>query len=176
MQTGGVYAVRLAKPNDYEAYYGIRAEESNLFWTGYEKAPDYEGFRGWYLGRLDDSDRLLYLMFKSIKGECMGSLNIDWNREKRLVAIGYSIKSEFENKGLGTYLVKQALELIEEQIKENKSYQNATEVIAWINEHNKASQRVADKCGFKQSDGSELRIRFGKQERYYRYRYGLLDS
>ena len=154
--------LRTATLDDYDCYYKIRAEKINLFWTGYENAPNYDDFSTWYKNRLSDNTRDLFLLFQG--KNCIGSLNID--HYDNYVLIGYSIKENYNGKGLGTYLVQSAVKLVRKKatIKSLK---------AWINYQNVGSIRVIEKNGFSKNDLTEIRNRFGKDELYYQYELSL---
>ena len=150
--------LKRASLKDYDSYYKIRSEKSNLFWTGYDKTPDYDRFLNWYKDRLQDNNRQLFLLFDQNK--CIGSLNIDLYNTYAF--IGYSVKENNTGKGYGTFLVKNAIEIIRENPK--------IEVIkAWINFQNIGSITVIKKNGFIKSNISENRMRFGKEEEYQQF-------
>lgn len=145
-----------AQLSDYDCFYGIRSEETNLFWTGYENAPDYENFKKWFETRLNDTARNIYILREN--DECLGALNIDVYSDH--LFIGYSIKSKAQGMGLASFMVSQVEELatITPEIKE---------IRAWINFQNIASIKVCEKNGYIKSQTTETRKRFGKEELYY---------
>ena len=148
--------LREATENDYESFFRIRSEKQNLFWTGYEKAPDYDTFFQWFKNRLEESDRDIYMAINR-DGQIIGYLNFDQYEE--WIAIGYAILSEYQGQGYATKIVKQATQLAKSK---NKN------LIAWISEKNIASQKVVQKNGFKPIK-YEYRIRLGKEEKYNRF-------
>jgi len=155
--------LRKASIEDYDSYYSIRAEKLNLFWTGYETAPNYEGFSSWYKKRLSEENRDLFLLFDG--NDCIGSLNMDYY--EGYVFIGYSIKENSVGKGLGTFLVQRAVELSKTAKPELKS------IKAWINFQNIGSIRVVEKNGFYKNDITETRKRFGNEELYFQFELKL---
>ncbi|MCF8380985.1 MAG: GNAT family N-acetyltransferase [Bacteroidales bacterium] len=161
MKTGECLFVKATK-NKYDDYYSIRSEEKNLFWTGYEKAPHYENFKKWYAERLSDPARDIYLMYFNEK--CVGSLHIDFHDDS--IAIGYSVKESFEGKGFGTLLVKESVRLAKLSKKQGRKIGL---IRAWINFQNIGSIKVIEKNGFQQSEISEVRKRFNKEEVYFEY-------
>jgi RimJ/RimL family protein N-acetyltransferase len=152
----------LASEQNYDDYHKIRSEKKNLFWTGYEKPPDYEKFKQWYKNRINDPKKDLYLVY--CDNQCVGSLNVDYY--EGYVFIGYSVKEQHEGKGYGTFIVKNALEIV----KQKPEYQF---VRAWINEKNIGSIRVVEKNGFYKTDVSEIRQRFGKNETFLMFEYKI---
>ena len=154
--------LKKATLKDYDSYYEIRSEKLNLFWTGYEKAPDYDNFSKWYSNRLKEEGRDLYLLFEN--DNCIGSLNMDFYTDH--IFIGYSVKELSAGKGIGTYLVKNAITIA-------KSNPNVRSIKAWINFQNIGSIRVVEKNGFVKNDIIETRQRFGKGELYYQFELNL---
>ncbi|NPA38136.1 MAG: GNAT family N-acetyltransferase [Chlorobi bacterium] len=147
---------------NFDDYYEIRSEKKNLFWTGYDAPPDYERFFEWYKKRLADNKRDLYLVY--CDNVCSGSLNIDYYEDHAM--IGYSVKEAFEGQGLGTYIVKCAIDIIKKR--EELKY-----IGAWINEKNKGSIKVITKNNFYKTDTKEVRLRFGQEELFYKYQYDI---
>jgi RimJ/RimL family protein N-acetyltransferase len=144
----------------YDEYFQIRSEPSNLYWTGYDKPPDYQKFYTWYKDRINDNNRHIYLMFKC--DQCVGSLNIDYQNNS--AAIGYNILEKFEGKGLGTLLVNEAIKKITKQAKEKPGFY----IYAYIHPQNKGSIKVIKKNNFEKTN--ELyKIRFGKKELFYEF-------
>ncbi|MCK4921648.1 MAG: GNAT family N-acetyltransferase [Bacteroidales bacterium] len=158
----GEYLLIKATENNYDDYYKIRSEEKNLYWTGYEKAPQYENFKAWFVDRLNNPLRDIYLMY--INEKCVGSLHIDFYDDN--VAIGYSVMKSYEGKGIGTRLVEEAVKIAKLSKLEGK---NILRVKAWINFQNVGSIKVIEKNGFHLTKDTELKKRFGKEELYYIY-------
>jgi len=148
--------------SDYENYYLIRSEKENLFWTGYDKPPHKERFFNWFIDRIADQQKHLYLLFDN--KVCVGSLNVDFYND--YVAIGYSTITKYTGKGYATYLVGESIRMVNEAKKRNPELKK---IIAWINEQNKASKRVIENNGFQKSNVTEIRKRFGNEEIYYQF-------
>ena len=147
--------LKLAELKDYACFYTIRSEKTNLFWTGYDKAPNYDTFKIWFENRLLEEHRKIYLLW--LDDQCLGFLNIDTYSDHCF--IGYSIKSAAQGQGLATFMVKESVKLISTLEKQ--------EIRAWINCTNLASLKVSEKNGFLKSTISETRMRFGKEELYH---------
>ena len=150
----------------YEDYYAIRSEKKNLFWTGYLNPPQYDSFKTWYQNRLNDPDRDLFIMY--VDNICVGALHIDFYRD--YAAIGYSVKEAFEGKGYATSLVREAIDL---SFQKKIDCPDLSKVIAWISSENRASVKVVEKNGFRQSTICEKRMRFDNKDMYYQYIYWL---
>lgn len=51
--------IRLAELQDFEAFYQIKCEPSNIFWTGFDKPPEKEHLREWFADKIShQADRL----------------------------------------------------------------------------------------------------------------------
>jgi RimJ/RimL family protein N-acetyltransferase len=148
--------LKIAQLSNYEEFYAIRSEPNNLFWTGYDQAPDFESFKSWYANRLEDPNRRIYLLWEEDK--CLGALNIDLYKGHAF--IGYSIITNLQGQGLATFMVQQSEAIIAE-------IKSINEVKAWINFQNVGSIKVCEKNGFYKSETTETRNRFGKEELYY---------
>ncbi len=155
------YSFIPAEIEHFDDYYKIRSEKKNLYWTGYSNAPDYNSFRLWFEQKLNDPDRHIYLMYD--REECLGSLHIDYFMDYS--AIGYSVKKSHEGKGIGTRLVKEAINLVK---KEKETRLNLSHIKAWINQSNIVSIKVVERNGFIQ-ENSEMRKRFGNYEVYLEF-------
>tara|TARA_R110002050_G_scaffold109799_1_gene221300 strand:- start:16417 stop:16902 length:486 start_codon:yes stop_codon:yes gene_type:complete len=151
-----------AKISDFDTYYLIRSEPTNLFWTGYKEPPNYQNFSIWYKERLRDNSRKLFLLYEG--KHCVGSLNIDFY--DGYAFIGYSVRENYEGKGFGTFIVKNAITFISERT-------NINSIKAWINFQNIGSIKVVEKNGFKRTTTSETRQRFGNEEPYFLYEIHL---
>ena len=151
-----------ASSENYNDYHKIRSEKINLYWTGYNSPPDYDEFKKWYINRINDPSRDIFLMY--CNNNCVGSLHIDYY--ENYAAIGYSVKEAYSGEGIGTLIVGKALQLLKE---ENRSGKSITTIKAWINQKNIASIKVVEKNNFYNSGNDKMKIRFGKKELYYEY-------
>ncbi len=154
-----------ANLSNYDDYYAIRSEPTNIFWTGYSAAPDYEKFKQWYIERINDKEKFLYLVYHN--NVCIGSLNIDIYSDH--VMIGYSVKEEFQGKGYATCIVKKAKEIIFKNWK-------GKPIKAWVSSKNIASIKVLEKNGFRRTETTEYRKRFGQDILFYLYKFQNNDE
>ena len=145
---------------DYDLYYPIRAEKKNLWWTGYDNAPDYDAFFNWFKSRANDPNRHIYLLLDN--DVCIGALHLDFYSDHSF--IGYNIKEQHEGKGYATYMVQKAIEIAFKR-------PNIKSMKAWINYQNEGSMRVSEKNGFVKSGITETRKRFGVDELYNLYQF-----
>lgn len=143
---------------DFEDYYSIRSEKTNLFWTGYDKAPNIVKFKEWFKNRILEKDKTLYLLICNKK--CIGSLNIDFYGDFAL--IGYSVKESYTGKGIGTFIVDNAIKIL-------MKHKEISLVKAWINFQNISSIKVIEKNKFFRTGVTEIRKRFGNKEEYIEF-------
>lgn len=156
------YSFERATRQGYDDYYRIRSQNKDLYWTGYAEPPDYRTFFNWYMERLGEADRHIYLIYDH--NECLGYLHIDYC--DNYAAIGYSVREGWEGRGIATTIVKEAIRLAEQK-KESK--ESLAIITCWINEHNIASIRVVEKCGFRRTKKSEIRRVFAEKRNYFEY-------
>lgn len=154
---------------DYNQYYEIRSEPLNLRWTGYEKAPDYASFRSWFLDRVIDTNREIYLFFKGT--HAVGALSVDCFKKE--VAIGYSVKEQWNGKGIASFMVQSAKKIVLEVLDRRRDFKR---VFAWVSDQNAASLRVMEKSLFRPAGKEEWRNRLNKKERYIQFEFLLEDE
>lgn len=135
-------SIRLATRDDYDGYYKIKCDSQNIIWGGFEKAPDYCKFRDVFLNRLDSPYRREYVCVddQTIVGYLAAVL------EENHVEISYGVLAEASGKGVATALIKYVL----------SEFPNK-EVVAWVSEHNKGSERCLVKNGFVRLNEIETR-------------------
>ena len=51
-------SIRLAAPEDFEFFYQLKCEPSNIFWTGFDTPPERTSFQKWY-------ERIICLLYTS---------------------------------------------------------------------------------------------------------------
>lgn len=47
--------LRKAEKSDFDFFYKIKSEETNIFWTGWDKKPEYVSLLNWYNKVIDES-------------------------------------------------------------------------------------------------------------------------
>ena len=134
--------IRLATEIDYDGYYQIKSDSQNIIWGGFDKAPDYSKFKVIFLNRLNSPYRKEYVC--EVDHIIVGYLAAV--EEENIVEISYGVLAETSGKGVATALIKYVL----------SEYPNKN-VIAWVSEHNKGSERCLIKNGFVQLNEYETR-------------------
>lgn len=140
MNKAGLEEVNLinARYEDYDFYYDLKSEPSNIYWSGHKKKPDYSSFRNWYIENVIEQR----IMFKFIewKGEKVGAIyfRID---DQICSYLGLAISEKFQGKGIARLAVEKFIEYV-------KSYYNSCETIKFfIREDNNISIKIHEKLG-----------------------------
>jgi len=126
--------LELAKISEYDDFYALKADDSNVFWTGWSNKPDYERLKEFYFNVINNlksiRDRRIYLVHED--DQIVGYIYIDYVDETTF-AISPAISSKCQGKGYG----KTAIGLA---IKEGLSL-GFRNMEAYIREDNIASQK-----------------------------------
>ena len=132
---------------DFELYYKLKCDEENIYWTGHKRSPDKENLRKWFKDQLERKDRIFFLVkTPNYPNEAIGYLYLDIVGEnKNVIETGHGVHSKFKGKGIGTKIIKFALEYSKEKL----------EVIdrgdGWIAEDNIGSIKNVLKNGYFES-------------------------
>ena len=132
--------------SDYNDYYNIRSSPADIYWNGYESAPDQEQFRDVFIKRLGNTplenteDRRLYLIQLEDK-TYVGFVQLIKRQDG--IDISYTVTEEYQGKGYATEALKLAISI---------AMKFTESVYVQIRDDNIASQCVAKKCGFIRTD------------------------
>jgi len=157
--------IRKATHTDFDFFYKIKCEYSNIFWTGHKETPNYEELKEWYNRTILCNDKKV-ISIASYVDQDIGYLYIDII-EKNLLEIAIAISENFQGKGFGFYVLKDFMRRI-------LNNYDKPEITAWIFESNIASKKIFTKSGFIASQ--EKRKRFFPLKNSYKiqvkYIYG----
>lgn len=131
--------IRKATRSDFDFFYKIKSEYSNIFWTGHKKPPSYEKLKEWYTRTLLHNDKKVIYIASNL-GQDIGYLYIDII-EKDLIEIAIAISEKYQGKELGSHVLGKFLKIILHDY-------NKPEIVAWIFESNIASKRIFTKNAF----------------------------
>lgn len=131
-------SIRKASDKDFDFFYKLRCEYTNIFWTGHSKPPEYQKLKEWYDKTLSDGHKIIYIASYSCQD--IGYLYLDIIKNN-LVEIAIGISEDFQGKGLGYYVLNEFCKMILNDY-------NKPEINAWIFESNEASKRIFTKNGF----------------------------
>lgn len=133
--------------NDFESFYFLKCDEENVYWTGHKNKPQKQNLEEWFIQQLQRKDRILFLARNKLDDEVLGYLYLDIVGEKKnIIETGHGVHSKFKGKGLGTKIIKFALEYT----KENLNFIN--EVDGWIIEDNIGSIKNVLKNGYSKTN------------------------
>lgn len=130
--------LRKAVISDYDFYFDIKSEKSNIYWTGHDKKPDYNELKNWFKKNISALDRVTYIVIN--KDNRIGYVYVDYLSEKSF-EVSIAISENYQNQGYGYLTLNHLLYILETEFL-------AESVIAWIFEKNLASKKIFTKCGF----------------------------
>lgn len=140
------YNCKLFRANKtfFDAFFKLKCEIKNIYWSGHEQAPVYEDLKKWYLHQLDNQKRTIFrITFDSID---VGYLYLD-EIDHYDYEISYAIFEKFEGKGIASKAIHQVI-----------SYcfmkQRPFTVYAHVADMNIASKKVLLKNNFLATDNS----------------------
>lgn len=138
-------SIRLATKEDFDFFYELKSEESNIFWTGGEKKPEEENLRRFFYDAVDHAaepqSRKIYII-ENEEGEKVGHLYIIPRGEEH--DLPCAILSRYRGKGYA----KQAIRL---GLMEGKRL-GFKRIKGSIREDNLASMKAYAETGFKMTD------------------------
>lgn len=109
--------LRKAEKSDFEFFYKIKSEETNIFWTGWDKKPEYASLLDWFNKVIDESvlpnKKKIYIAEESIGGgySPIGYLYIIPLDDKLFeYEEAVAISEHFSGQGYGKKLIKMGLE------------------------------------------------------------------
>lgn len=136
--------LRNAKEEDFPYYFDLKSEKSDMYWMGFEKAPDREKLFRIFKGRMKTENpqigekRIKIIVSDEVPA---GYVQCTFNEEEIELGIGISEKNQ--NCGIGTAALKLILQ----------DYENDKRIIfARIRDDNLASQKIFQKNGFKPTE------------------------
>jgi RimJ/RimL family protein N-acetyltransferase len=150
---------QLATPQDFDFYYELRCDESNIQWTGHNSVPDKEGLRKWYLENINKEGRYFFLFFENGSfSDIIGYLYMDVVGEKNdTIDTGHGVHSRHSGKGYGTKIIKFALEYATDNLLFINYFQG------WIASDNVGSIKNVLKNGYYKTDETK-KVEFGNGE------------
>ena len=139
-----------ATKEDYDEYYRIRCEKSDIYWMGHLKEPDYYKLREIFLERLgltplDSIGNKRIYMIRNDKNSVVGFSML--SRTEYGIEIGISLFQKEQGKGYGTQVISNIINLL-------KAYN--CPIYAKIRDDNVASQSIFLRNGFERTDNFKL--------------------
>ena len=137
--------LKLAKLDDFDEYYKLKSDESNIYWTGWSSKPDYDNLKKFFNKTITNiktnKDRRIYLAYED--NEIIGYIYIDYVDDDTF-ALSPAISSEYQGKGYGKQIIGLG---IKEGL--NLGFKNME---AYIREDNIASQKCFEYNGAHKTD------------------------
>ena len=140
-----------ASINDFEDYYRIRCEPSDIYWMGHNSAPDYQMIFGVFSERLGSKtllnvgDKVIY-MAKDENEVAVGFAMLSLTDSG--IEIGISLLEKCQGQGFGTEIISLLLPLAKEY---------HLPIFASIRDDNVASQRIFQKNSFEKTSFYEMK-------------------
>ncbi len=143
-----IYEVILheATPDDYEEYYNLRCDPTDIYWKGFSKEPDKEEHKKLYLTRLEklsnspaDKTVKIYLIKAKVINEFVTVGYINLRFFKSTITIGISVSKDYQGYGIGTKAMSLTVNIAKKYDKD---------IHLSIRDDNISSRKMAEKCGF----------------------------
>ena len=58
-----MYNFTVAKMDNFDDFYKLKSEPNNIFWSGFDSAPNYESFKEHYKKELERKDRTIIFLY-----------------------------------------------------------------------------------------------------------------
>lgn len=163
---------KLARPEDFEAYYYLKCDRENIKWTGHDAAPDKNRLHAWYLENINKENRYFFLFFEPAPDhKVVGYLYLDIvDDDSNTVDTGYGVHSNYTGKGYGTQIINYALKYAKASMSGIKYFQ------AWIASDNVGSIKVVLKNGlYKVPETKEVQFPKGEKKVFEKYALDLTN-
>lgn len=150
--------LRKAIEEDYEFFFQIKSEPENMYWTGHEKKPDYEGLKEWFFKELKSSAREI-LIFE-VGNQAVGYAYVYFIDSNQGIETAVAVSSRFSGLGYGQEIIKSTIQYC--KINHPNKY-----IEAWILDENIVSIKIHEKAGYKVTN--ETKYINGKRLFLYQY-------
>lgn len=157
---------KIATLPDFEKYYLLRKDESNIYWTGHQAAPPREKLFDWYKLNIENANRYFFIFFEEdTEQNIAGYLYIDKIIEDpEEVSVSYGVYSKMAGRGYGTEINHFAVDFVKESLMDVKL------MSAWIAEDNIGSIKCLLKNGYHRSDISKtIEFAGGEIKTFYKH-------
>jgi len=158
--------IKQAGTDFFDFFYHLKSEKTNIYWSGHLEKPVKNKLKSWYEEQLKSEYRRIFEVTSENKR--VGYLYID--KKNRKTEISYAIKESEMGRGVGTFVVKCAIQYIEDN-----DY-NGYEIVAYVAKKNIASIKILENNFFRPT-GLFSRYYFESDARdidmiEYVYKYG----
>ncbi|MFX1383821.1 MAG: GNAT family N-acetyltransferase, partial [Promethearchaeota archaeon] len=113
---------------DFENYYFLKCDSENILWAGHKIAPDKEKLYLWFKEQLKRKDRIMFLAKSNNDQNIpLGYLYLDIiGIAGDCVEISYGVYSKFVDQGIGTKIIKFAIDYCTNNLEHIKN------IIGWV--------------------------------------------
>jgi len=143
--------LRLAEPLDFEFFFALKSEPSNIFWTGHSSPPDRVGLKAFFDDILakhyNDTTRKCYIIEND--GVSVGCVYLDPSQDHlREFDFAVAISEKYQGRGYAKEAIALGLDFCKKM--------GMTKLVGKIREDNTASLRAYTACGIIVKDEYEL--------------------
>lgn len=144
------YLDELKSMDLYDDFYKLKCQKDSVLWSGFEKEPDYEGFKKYVKSNLIDNPKNhLFLLRDGDTHEVMGYCQFNEEGDGVCEGRGSGLFKQYQGCGLAS--VMDTL-LVEKAREYGMKYMHA-----WCSEKNLVSMRALIDAGFKKTETIETR-------------------
>ena len=157
---------KIATLADFEKYYLLRQDETNIYWTGYQVAPKREKLFDWYKINVESPNRNFFIFFEdSNEKEIVGYLYIDKIIDVPAeVTVSYGVYSKMAGSGYGKKINSFGVDFVKNFLPQ------ISNMGAWIAQDNIASLKCIEKNGYRKTDISKtVEFAGGEIKTFYKY-------
>ena len=157
---------------DFEDFYILKCDEENIYWSGHRDKPNKDNLNRWYKEQLSRGDRIFFIIRSEGIIEPVGYLYLDIAGDgSNIIETGHGVNSIFKGKGIGTQLIKYALEYTQSNLKDIRIIEG------WIMEDNIGSIKNVLKNGYKDTGENKwINVQGSqKEKKFKRYIYRIKD-
>lgn len=134
---------RVAKKEDFDFYYNLKCEKSQIYWGGFEKAPDREVFLNYYNKIIEESsERRLFFVVDNTT--MVGYLQLTKHKDYEY-EVAYGVSEQFRGCGYGYAILDYAKKLF---LKMDRD----VILVGYVRYDNIASKKCFQRNGFFQCD------------------------
>lgn len=130
--------LRLAEQSDFEKFFALKSEQTNIYWSGYSAPPDRNDLHNWFIKNLSGSGHREILL-GCIDDRVCGYLYLDAGSEAFDISIGVS--EDFRSMGIASKMLERARQYVRQE-------KECQRINAWIYDDNAASIRAFERAGF----------------------------
>jgi L-amino acid N-acyltransferase YncA len=139
--------IRVAAAEDFDTLLALKSEQSNIYWSGFDSAPDTEDFRRWFTTL--PNTRTVYLA--EVGGRAAGYLYLDVAEKMDAPAeIAIGVGEKYRGARLATWM-------LEEIARQFGTDGSGCDLVAWIFLDNEPSINAFERAGFIRDETIECR-------------------